>query len=78
MFEFYFFWILFSLCVCMFARSRHRSAFGWFILSLLISPLIALILIAVLGEGGSEVQKLDRQIAKDKLYEERKRRLEGA
>ena len=76
MFELFFFWVLFSICVCMFAKSRHRSAFGWFILSLFISPLIALILIAVLGEGGTEIQKLDRQIAQEKLYEERKRHLE--
>ena len=60
----------------MFAKSRHRSAIGWFILSLLISPLISLILIAILGEGGTEIQKLDRKINADKLYEDRKRHLE--
>ena len=76
MFELFFFWVLFSICVCMLAKSRHRSAIGWFILSLFISPLIALILIAVLGEGGTEIQKLDRQIAAEKLYEDRKRHLE--
>ena len=74
--ELFFFWVLLSICVCMFAKSRHRSAIGWFILSLLISPLISLILIAILGEGGTEIQKLDRKINKDKLYEDRKRHLE--
>ena len=44
------------------ARKRGRSGFGWFLLACVISPYIALIILACLGD--TEEKK------KDKIYEE--------
>lgn len=43
-------WIVFSVVVGVVAASRNRSVVGWVLLSLLISPLLALILLAFLGK----------------------------
>jgi hypothetical protein len=42
------FWFVVSLLVAVFASSRNRSGFGWFFLSLIISPLISFIFLAIL------------------------------
>jgi len=42
-----FFWVLFSMAVAVFAANRGRSGLGWFLLSLLISPLLGLLFVAV-------------------------------
>lgn len=42
-----FFWVFFSIIVGVFAGNRGRSGAGWFVLSLLISPLITFLLVAV-------------------------------
>lgn len=44
-----FFWFLFSVVVGIIAASRGRHGFGWFLLSILISPLLACILVLALG-----------------------------
>jgi hypothetical protein len=41
-------WLIFSIVVAIVASSRGRSRFGWFLLSLLFSPLLMLILVALL------------------------------
>lgn len=41
-------WIAGAIVVGIIAGSRNRSGFGWFLLSLLISPLLTLILVALL------------------------------
>ena len=41
-------WLLFSLCIGGVASSRGRSAFDWIILSILISPLAAFALLAIM------------------------------
>jgi hypothetical protein len=41
-------WVVFAVVVGIAAGVRGRSGFGWFILSLLLSPLIGLILVLVL------------------------------
>lgn len=41
------FWILFAVAVGIFASNRGRSGFGWFLLSVLISPLLGLLFCAV-------------------------------
>jgi uncharacterized protein (DUF983 family) len=46
--EFFFFWLLFAAIVGVAASSRGRSGFGWFLLSILISPLLGLILVLVI------------------------------
>lgn len=52
--EIFFFWLIFSIVVGVAASSRGRSGFGWFVLSVLISPLLALILVLVLSRKGGE------------------------
>jgi len=42
------FWIGLAIVIGMAAGSRGRSGFGWFLLALVISPLLALILIALM------------------------------
>lgn len=42
-----FFWVLFAVAVGVFASNRGRSGFGWFFLSLVISPLLGLLFCAV-------------------------------
>ena len=48
MFELVIFWIIFAGVVAFAAAARGRSAFGWLLLALVISPLLALILVLVL------------------------------
>ena len=42
-----FFWIGFAIAVGIWASNRGRSGFGWFLLSCVISPLLAAIFLAV-------------------------------
>ena len=42
-----FFWFGLAIAVGIFASNRGRSVFGWFLLACIISPLVALILLAV-------------------------------
>ena len=42
--SFVFFWLVFAALVGVFANSKGRSGFGFFLLSLLLSPLIGFII----------------------------------
>jgi hypothetical protein len=42
------FWLLFAIVVAVAARARGRGAFGWFLLAVVISPLLAAVLLAFL------------------------------
>jgi hypothetical protein len=46
--EIAFFWFAFAIVVGVAASSRGRNGFGWFILAVLISPLIGLLLVLVM------------------------------
>jgi hypothetical protein len=46
------FWIILSFISGYFASTKHRSAIGWFLLSILVSPIITLILLAILPKLG--------------------------
>ena len=47
--EIFLFWIAFSVAVGMFAHHRRgRNGLGWGLISLLISPLLAIVFVAVL------------------------------
>lgn len=46
--EIFFFWLIASIIVAVAAAARGRTGFGWFVLSLIISPLLSLILVLVL------------------------------
>lgn len=41
-------WLIFAVVVGVAASARGRSGFGWFLIALLISPLVALILVLVM------------------------------
>lgn len=41
-------WVAFSIAAAIFASSRGRSGFAWFLVSMIISPLIAFVFIAVM------------------------------
>jgi hypothetical protein len=45
-------WFVLSIFLGLLAGSRGRNQLGWFLLSLLISPLLALVGLMVLPEGG--------------------------
>lgn len=45
--EIFFFWLLFSIIVGVIASSRGRSGFGWFLLAMLISPVLALLVVVL-------------------------------
>jgi hypothetical protein len=47
-------WFLFSIVVAIGAAARGRSGIGWFVLSLLISPLLGLILLLLLPSLGAQ------------------------
>jgi hypothetical protein len=46
--EFVIFWLLFAVVVGVVASSRGRSGVGWFLLAVVISPLLAIILVALM------------------------------
>jgi hypothetical protein len=49
-----FFSVLFLVLVGVAAHSRGRSAFGWIMMSLFITPFMALLFILVLGRPNSQ------------------------
>jgi hypothetical protein len=55
--EFAIFWVGFAIIVGIFASRRGRSGFGWFLLSALISPLLAGLLVLVLANLKDEEGK---------------------
>ena len=48
-------WILFSIFVGIAASGRGRSGFGYFLLSLLLSPIIGLIIVLVAGPNRQKI-----------------------
>lgn len=55
--EFIVVWIVFSAATWAFASRRGRSGFLWFLLSLVISPLLALLLLLILRDLKEEEGK---------------------
>ena len=52
------FWLAFAIAVGMFASiRRQRSGLGWFLLALFISPLLAIIFVAILNERPAPLAK---------------------
>ena len=52
--EFAFFWFAFAVVVGVAANARGRDGVGWFILALIISPLIAVLLVLVMQNRRSD------------------------
>lgn len=59
------FWVGGSIAVGVGASSRGRSGFGWFVLSLLISPLLALIVLALMPNLAEKAAALASQPSVD-------------
>ena len=60
--ELFIFWLILSIVVGVFAGTKNRSGFGWFMLSLLISPIITLILVAILPRRSSPPVSLEGKL----------------
>ena len=59
------FWLAFAGAVGIFAHvRRNRFGFGWFLIALVISPLLAGIFVAILKEGETDINhpQLDPQL----------------
>ena len=48
------FWTIFAVIVAIAANARGRSAIGWFLLAIFLSPLLALIAVLVMAPGSSK------------------------
>ena len=56
--ELLFFWVIFAVLVGAFAEKRGRSGVGWFFLALLISPLIAFLVLLLIGENRDKAEEI--------------------
>lgn len=59
-------WFIFALLPAVIAPSRGRSGFGWFLISLVISPLFGLILVLALPSRAKMLADKDRQYGRVK------------
>jgi ABC-type multidrug transport system permease subunit len=50
-------WALFSLIPAAIASSKGRSALGWWLIGILLSPLLAAIIVALMSNPGVEAQR---------------------
>jgi uncharacterized membrane protein YhdT len=57
------FWLFFAIIVGVVASIRGRSGFGWFLLSCIISPLLAIIVVALLPS--KKAQAIEAQALRD-------------
>lgn len=49
-------WTALSIAVGMFASSRGRSGFGWFLISILFSPLVGFVFVLLAGDKKKEAE----------------------
>jgi hypothetical protein len=64
--ELFLFWFMFSIVVGVFAGTKNRTGFGWFLLSLIISPIITFILVAVLPRVSKNPESLEAKLLEAK------------
>ena len=50
-------WLIFAVLAAMFAISKGRSGFGYFLLSVILSPLIVFILLLILGDNTEKIEE---------------------
>ncbi|MBH9742251.1 zinc ribbon domain-containing protein [Vibrio navarrensis] len=50
-------WLIFSICVGALASNKGRSGFGYFLISLILSPLIGLIIVLVISPVAAKVEE---------------------
>ena len=60
----FFLWVVFSFLVLAVASSKGRSGCAWFFISLIISPLIAIIILACMGDSDEKKEKEIKQFVK--------------
>ena len=57
------FWFMLAALVAVLASKRNRNAGGWFFLALILSPLIAGILLLIIGEPEEQLSKAAKSVA---------------
>jgi hypothetical protein len=67
--EFIFFWLILSILAGIFATSKGRSSFGWFVISFFLSPLIGFIGVAILPNRIQELKVSAPNPTRDRLLE---------
>lgn len=55
--EFFFGWVLLSVAVAVWASKKGRSAGGWLLFALLLSPLIAAVFLALADDLSAEAEE---------------------
>ena len=68
--EFFFFWLVLSILAGAYANSKKRSGFGWFLISIVLSPLISFIILAIISTKTTAPKSLEARLAEiDQLLE---------
>jgi hypothetical protein len=75
--ELFFFWFALSVATAIFAGTKGRTRIGWFCSSILLSPIIGLILIAILPTKTYQSSEIAINPTRDKLIELKKLVNEG-
>jgi hypothetical protein len=65
-------WLSFSLAVAIYARRKSRSAAGWWLLAVLVSPLVAALFLAAAGDRRDLTRLPCPECAEDVLPEARR------
>jgi hypothetical protein len=60
--EIFLFWVILSGVVAFYASTKSRTVFGWFLSSLLLSPLITLVLLLILPAKGNSPLSLEGRL----------------
>lgn len=68
-------WLLFALGVAWLADTRGRSGLAWFLLSVLLSPLIAFVALLVTRDLAKEAEELARRQADEAKAEQKAEQL---
>jgi uncharacterized membrane-anchored protein len=55
-------WLILSIVAGAYAQSKNRSGFGWFLLSILLSPIIILIILAILSNRTTPPKSLEARL----------------
>lgn len=56
--EIFLLWLVLSIAIAVWASNKGRSGFGWFLLSLIFSPLLTAIFLAVSSNRSRQAQQL--------------------
>jgi hypothetical protein len=59
-------WLVFAVLVAFFANSKNRSGISWFFIAALLSPLVAFIILLVVGSAEAEPIASTSQVSEKK------------